>query len=174
MLKKRSTWKWLAALIGVALIGTWCPEALGQVETEREQVEKEIRPEPLKSAPLKVPPQGPVEQMSKVSEDQVGIIIPELIDGFMPLLKEIRYPASARQRGIQGRVVVAFFVNEHGYVEDAVVKKGIGGACDAEALRVIRQARFKPGIQVEQTPDGDLVRKPVKVQMSLPITFRLK
>lgn len=99
--------------------------------------------------------------------------MPELIDGFTPLLKELRYPASASQRGIQGRVIVAFVVNERGQVEDPVVTEGIGGGCDEEALRIVRLARFKPGIYVERTPDGDLVRKPVKVPMTLPITFKL-
>ena len=174
MHRQRSTWKWLAALIGVAMVGSWCPEALGQAEKQQGETEKEIRPQPLKSAPLKAPSQGPVEQMSKVSDDKVGIIMPELIDGFMPLLKAIGYPASARMNGIQGIVVISFVVNEQGGVEQAVVEQGIGGGCDEEALRVIRQARFKPAIQVERTPDGDLARKPVKVPMSLPITFRLK
>ncbi len=174
MLQKQPTWKWFAALIGVALIGSWCPEALGQAETEEGKTEKEVRPKPLKSAPLEAPSQGPVEQLSKASEDKVGIIMPELIGGMMSVAREIQYPASARMSGIQGVVYLSFVVNEQGLVEQAVVERGVGGGCDEEALRVLHLARFKPGIQVERSPDGDLVRKPVKVQMSLPITFRLK
>ncbi len=171
---KRSTWKWLAALIGVAMVGSWCPEALGQVKTEQGQTEKEMRLEPLKSAPLEVLSKGPVEQMSKLSEDKVGIIMPELIGGRMSVVRQVRYPASAYMNGIQGVVVVSFVVDEQGLVEQAVVEEGIGGGCDEEALRVARLLRFKPGIQVELTPDGNFISKPVKVSMSLPITFRLK
>ena len=100
--------------------------------------------------------------------------MPELIGGLRPLLQEIRYPASARRNRIQGVVFLSFVVDEQGLVEQAVVEEGIGGGCDEEALRVVRLLRFKPGIQVELTPDGNFISKPVKVQMSLPITFRLK
>ncbi len=48
--------------------------------------------------------------------------------------------------------------------EPAVVR-GIGAGCDEEALRVVREARFKPGKQRG---------KAVKVKMSLPITFKLR
>ena len=175
---KRSTWKWLAALIGVAMAGSWCPEALGQVETEQVQAEKEVRLEPLKSAPLEVlPKKWRIEQTTELPEGEVRIVeelMPELIGGLRPLLQEIRYPASARRNRIQGVVFLSFVVDEQGLVEQAVVEEGIGGGCDEEALRVVRLLRFKPGIQVELTPDGNFISKPVKVQMSLPITFRLK
>ena len=177
MRRKRSTWKWFAALIGVAMVGSWCPEALGQVETEQVQAEKEIRLQPLKSAPLEVLSQGRVEHKPVLPENDTSMIAkwPELIEGMMSfLVQEMQYPASCRERGIQGRVIVTFAVNEHGRVEQAVVEKGIGGGCDEEALRVVHLLLFKPGIQVELTPDGNFISKPVKVQMSLPITFRLK
>ena len=177
MRRKRSTWKWFAALIGVAMVASWCPEALGQVETEQVQAEKETRLQPLKIAPLEVLPQGRVEQMTELPGDEVwGILasMPELIGGTRSLYQIIRYPWSARMNGIQGVVMLSFVVNEQGRVEQAVVEKGIGGGCDKEALRVIRQARFKPGIQVELTPDGNFILKPVKVQMSFPITFKLR
>ena len=165
---KRSTWKWLAALIGVAMVGSWCPEALGQAETEQAQAEKETRLQPLKSAPLEVLSRKHVEQKPELPEDGTSMIAkwPELIGGMRSLVQEIQYPASCRERGVQGRVIVTFAVNEHGRVEDAVVKEGIGRGCDKEALRVIRQARFKPGIGL----DG----KPIRVEMSVPITFKLK
>ncbi len=163
MRRKRSARKWLVALIGVAIVGSWCPEALGQV-----QAEKETRLQPLKSAPLEVLPRGSVEKKPELPEDDTSMIPkwPELIGGMRSLVQEIQYPASCRERGIQGRVIVTFAVNEHGRVEDAVVKEGIGRGCDEEALRVVRQARFKPGIAL----DG----KPVRVDMTLPITFKLR
>ncbi|HCI69759.1 MAG TPA: energy transducer TonB, partial [Balneola sp.] len=44
------------------------------------------------------------------------------------------------------------------------VIRGIGGGCDEEALRVIKTAKFTPGMQRG---------RPVQVQMSLPILFKL-
>ncbi|MDX1642615.1 MAG: TonB family protein, partial [Balneolaceae bacterium] len=70
----------------------------------------------------------------------------------------------ARQKSIEGRVYVQFIVNEQGDVEDAKVIRGIGGGADEEALRVVRQAKFEPGMQRG---------RPVRVQYSLPIFFRL-
>ncbi|HCT54908.1 MAG TPA: hypothetical protein DF712_20885, partial [Balneola sp.] len=48
-------------------------------------------------------------------------------------------------------------------VEPKVIR-GIGGGCDEEAVRVVSEAKFKPGVQRGQN---------VEVQMSLPVLFRL-
>ncbi len=71
----------------------------------------------------------------------------------------------ASKAGIEGKVIIQFIVNEAGKVEDPRVIRGIGGGCDEEALRVVKQAEFQPGRQRG---------KPVRVQYSLPITFRLQ
>lgn len=83
-----------------------------------------------------------------------------------------RRSASARRRsyplGVQLGLVAALvllIVDENGNVIDPVVLKGIGAGCDEEALRAISQATFRPGMQRGT---------PVRVQMSLPITFRLR
>lgn len=91
--------------------------------------------------------------------------MPELIGGMESLQAQIRYPELARYAGIQGRVIVQFIVNEKGQVENPEVIRGIGGGCDEEALRVIKMAEFTPGLQRG---------RPVRVQYSMPITFRLR
>ncbi|MCP4459812.1 MAG: energy transducer TonB [Cytophagales bacterium] len=79
--------------------------------------------------------------------------------------QKMRYPAEARQMGIEGRVYVQFIINKDGSVDAINVVKGIGGGCDEEALRVMREVpNFIPGTQ-----NG----KPVYVRMSLPIVFKL-
>jgi len=79
--------------------------------------------------------------------------------------KNLRYPAMARDNGIEGKVLVRFVIAEDGSVIRAEVVRGIGGGCDAEALRVIgSMPPWKPGKQ-----NG----KPVKVYYTLPIIFRL-
>lgn len=63
-------------------------------------------------------------------------------------VKTLRYPDSARNAGIEGRVAVKFVIDEKGDVRDAKVIRGIGGGCDEEALRVINaMPRWKPGQQ---------------------------
>lgn len=80
--------------------------------------------------------------------------------------QNLRYPALARENGIEGRVYVQFVVNEDGTVGNAVIKRGIGGGCNEEAIRVVmNMPKWKPGMQ-----NG----RPVKVYYTLPITFMLQ
>lgn len=91
--------------------------------------------------------------------------MPELKGGLAGLQSKIEYPEMARKAGIEGRVIVKFIVNKEGRAENPKVARGIGGGCDQEALRLIKQAEFEPGRQ-----RGEKVR----VQYSLPITFKLQ
>ncbi|MEX2601735.1 MAG: energy transducer TonB [Balneolaceae bacterium] len=91
--------------------------------------------------------------------------MPELIGGLAVLMDELSYPERARRAGIEGRVFVQFIVNEQGRVERPRVIRGIGAGCDEEALRVVSQAQFNPGLQNGQ---------PVRVQYSLPIVYQLQ
>lgn len=82
------------------------------------------------------------------------------------LQKNIKYPAIARENGIQGTVVVQFVVDKDGSITQPEVARGIGGGCDEEALRVIREMpKWQPGKQ-----QG----RPVKVKFTLPVRFRLE
>jgi TonB family protein len=77
--------------------------------------------------------------------------------------KNLRYPAGAARRNVQGNVFVGFVVGRNGEIENTQVLKGVDPALDAEALRVINgMPRWNPGKQ-----SG----KPVKVRYSLPIRF---
>jgi protein TonB len=90
--------------------------------------------------------------------------MPELVGGLTSVQEQLRYPEFARKAGVEGRVIVQFVVDEGGRVEQPRIVRGLGAGLDAEALRVVRQVRFIPGHQRGV---------PVKVKMSLPITFRL-
>jgi len=91
--------------------------------------------------------------------------IPELIGGLEGLQNRLEYPASCRSAGIEGRVFVQLLVSKEGRQSDVRVVRGIGGGCDEAAVRAVEWSRFIPG-----RDDG----KPVRVRMSLPITFRLE
>jgi len=90
--------------------------------------------------------------------------MPELIGGLVSIQRDINYPEMARRAGIEGKVYIQFIVNENGDVENPRVIRGIGGGADEEALRAVKKAKFKPGVQRGQ---------PVRVQYSLPVVFRL-
>ena len=71
----------------------------------------------------------------------------------------------ARESGIQGRVFVTFVVERDGSVTDVRVLRGIGGGCDEEAIRVIKNMpKWNPGKQRG---------KSVRVQFNMPILFKL-
>ncbi|HNS12422.1 MAG TPA: energy transducer TonB [Bacteroidia bacterium] len=85
---------------------------------------------------------------------------------FEYLQKNIKYPPVARENGIQGRVYVTFVVDKDGKIKDAKILRGIGGGCDEEALRVIRNMpEWKAGRQNGRS---------VQVQYNLPVNFTLK
>lgn len=120
------------------------------------------------NAPIKMPPPPPPQKKQQNESQQVFIVVehmPVLIGGLAELQKKIHYPELARKAGIEGRVYVQFVVDEHGNVVNPKVIRGIGGGCDQEALRAVRQAKFKPGMQRG---------RPVKVRYSLPIVFKLQ
>ena len=86
----------------------------------------------------------------------------------MQLYRNIKYPPYARENGVQGSVVIQFIINTKGDVEDVQVAKSIGGGCDQEALRVVREKLMKwhqPGRQ-----DG----MAVNTIFYLPIRYRLE
>ena len=81
------------------------------------------------------------------------------------LQKTIRYPAVARENGTQGKVIVTFVCERDGSLTDIKVTRGIGGGCDEEAVRALKQSpKWRPGIQ-----NG----RPVRVQYSVPVSFTL-
>ena len=121
--------------------------------------------EPLANLP---PPPPPEEEEEPEPEPEIFVVVeqmPELIGGLGEIQKKIKYPEIARKAGVEGRVIIQFIVDESGNVSEPAVVRGIGAGCDEEALRVVRDAKFKPGRQRG---------KSVKVKMSLPITFKLK
>ena len=80
--------------------------------------------------------------------------------------QRFRYPKDARRAGIQGRVLVAFFVTEQGLVQDVQIKQSLFPSIDAEAIQAVyRLKRFEPGQQ-----DG----KAVKVGFTVPISLKLQ
>lgn len=117
---------------------------------------------------IEIPPAPPaMPEMEEEIEEEIFVVVeqmPELIGGLQSIQKLIRYPQMAIMAGIEGRVIVQFVIDQNGNVRDPVVVRGIGGGCDEEAIRAVKQAKFVPGRQRG---------KPVQVRYSLPITFSL-
>lgn len=114
----------------------------------------------------------PEEQPEEEEEAQIFTVV-ESMPGFPGgeaarikyLNENIKYPQMARESGIQGRVFVTFVVEKDGKVTDVRVLRGIGGGCDEEAVRVIKN--------MPNWNAGKQRGKPVRVQFNMPILFKL-
>lgn len=84
---------------------------------------------------------------------------------FQFIAKNIIYPVSAKEEGIQGKVYVQFIIDNDGNVTKPQILRGVNPLLDREALRVIStMPKWKPGYQ-----SG----KPVLVKYIIPIIFKL-
>lgn len=92
-------------------------------------------------------------------------VMPEPVGGLGSIYKKIVYPSIAKSAGLEGKVYVLIFIDEKGDVDDVKVVKGIGGGCEEAAISAIKTVKFTPG------KNGGV---PVKVKLSLPISFKLK
>jgi len=81
------------------------------------------------------------------------------------LAKNITYPPSAREAGVEGRVIVGFVVGKDGKIADVQVLRSLDPACDEEAAKLVKtMPAWTPGKQGDRT---------VRVRMTLPIVFKL-
>ncbi|TGE27087.1 energy transducer TonB [Hymenobacter metallicola] len=87
-------------------------------------------------------------------------------DAFFAWIQQnLRYPALARKKNIQGKVLVEFMVQKDGSLTDVKLVKRLGAGCDEEALRLIKAApKWEPALYQGQ---------PVKQKMVLPVLFTL-
>jgi TonB family protein len=80
--------------------------------------------------------------------------------------KNTKYPETAKEQNIQGKVIIRFCVTAKGGVSQISVLKGVAPELDAEAIRVVNSLpAFKPGMQ-----SG----KAVPVWYMVPIAFTMK
>ena len=106
--------------------------------------------------------------MAKVSQNKREVA-PEFPGGINALVKfisdNLKYPTVCKEQKIQGKVLVKFTVKSDGSISNIRVTKSVDPYLDKEAVRVVKSMpRWIPGTQ-----DG----KPVNVEYTLPITFKL-
>ena len=142
---------------------------------------KEIKEEIFELQPQKLIDQGgeivdivePSFGIKEEDPEEVFIFVeenPSFPGGFEALYQHIarnlQYPKKAQRIGVEGKVTLQFIVDTDGSLSEIKVLRGIGAGCDEEAIRVLETLpKFSPGKQRG---------KPVRVQMQIPITFRLR
>jgi TonB family protein len=137
-----------------------------QIKENKQQERKNIKKE-------NVDPDNPlppsVEEEHNYEDDPAFYktveVMPEPIGGMKAIYKKIGYPEEAKENEIEGIVKILTMIDRDGEVLDAQVIEGIGYGCDEAARLAVFYHRFKPG----------LIRgEKVKVQMEIPIEFRLE
>ena len=151
------------------------------------QATAQVTPEP-ETAPL---PELPAEEIQKTALPQDKKIketfethgnnmpdsvvfevveeMPEFPGGMKALTeyihKNVKYPAEAHAKGVQGRVIVCFVVKKDGSIADIKTVRSVDPYLDKEAIRIIAaMPKWKPGKQRG---------KAVNVRFTVPVMFRL-
>jgi TonB family protein len=135
------------------------PEIEGPTQVEAKQ---SIGPSNILARVNNVAKDG--DQIFDVTEVQP--VPPGGMQGWNEYLKaNVTYPAEAKNRGIEGTVIVVFVVNSDGSISNPEILRGIGGGADEEALRVVQNSpNWEPAKQKDQV---------VNCRMRLPIRFKL-
>ena len=115
----------------------------------------------------------PTEVSRKLQGTAVFEVVEEMpefpggVDAMMEYLqKELRYPESAKEKGIQGRVTVQFIIDKEGNVTNSKVIRSVDKDMDTEAIRLVKaMPKWKPGMQKG---------KAVAVKYTVPVVFRLE
>jgi len=117
-----------------------------------------------------IPPEIEEEEIVEAEIFTVVESMPEFPGGPAKMMeyigKTIKYPMTARELGIEGRVFVNFVVEPDGSISNVKVLRPIGGGCDEEAVRVVESMpKWTPGKQRGQA---------VRVSFNLPVKFKLQ
>lgn len=112
------------------------------------------------------------ESAASVTGDVYEVVdkMPEFPGGMVGLMqylsKNTKYPADARTKGKEGRVIVSVIINTKGKATNPTIIKSVDPSLDAEALRVA-------GIMPDWVP-GTKNGIPVNVKYTFPVTFSLQ
>jgi TonB family protein len=80
------------------------------------------------------------------------------------ILSNLEYPDLAIRQNLQGTVILSFIVEPNGTLSNIVADKDFNHLCTIEAIRIMRETKWKPGKK-----DGKLIRYKTKY----PIVFNL-
>ena len=81
------------------------------------------------------------------------------------LARNIIYPTLAKQKNIQGKVIISFIIEKNGSISNIKIVKDIGEGCGEEGVRIVKlMPKWKPAQQKGE---------PVRQQFVLPVLFKL-
>ncbi len=125
------------------------------IETESDEVPEDVTIAETVIDTVWTPPPEPDEPVYFVAYDVRPTVKKEV---------KPKYPSLARRAGIEGTVRLLVGIDEQGKVIEAKVIGSVPGL-DAAALECIKQWQFHPAMQRD---------RPVRVQIAVPVNFKLR
>lgn len=83
---------------------------------------------------------------------------------YKDLFQRMEYPAKAKEAGIQGNLMVSFYVEADSSTSEVTAMNDLGGGTKEEAVRLVEGLKFEPALQ-----GGKAIRQ----QMMIPVIFRI-
>lgn len=102
--------------------------------------------------------------MNIFAQEEKPDVMPEPIGGIEAIMKNVVYPESAKEEGIQGKVIVKLIVDEKGNVSSTEVVQSVNKELDKAAVTAIKKTKFNPAMKD---------KKPVKCEIAIPVQFKL-
>lgn len=158
----------LLPLIGFMLLFSYCNSPQSKQNVTSEIAVKDIQDG------MKIKLKNlPSEEVKGKTEGEIFTVVEEMPSfpgGLQELMKfiskEVKYPAEAQEKGIQGRVILSMVIDKEGNVNDIKVLRGVDPLLDNEAIRVIKSMpKWTPGKQKG---------KAVNVKYTIPVSFKLQ
>jgi TonB family protein len=110
------------------------------------------------AALLQAQPPAPQQREAYRAGDD-GVTLPRAIYKESP-----EYTEEARNKGVEGTVLLNVIVGPDDQAHDIVVQRGLGFGLDENAIECVREWRFAPGMK-----DGE----PVPVKAVIEVNFKL-
>ena len=147
--------------------------------TDMEEYEPVVEATPAPPPPLPPPVKNDVEEIRNFAEVMPRFPGCEDFEGtkqekdkcaeqkmLQYIYSEVKYPAIARENGIEGRATLQFVVTETGEITDVNIVRDVAGGCGMAAELVVKgMPKWNPGMQGGRK---------VKVRYTLPIIFELQ
>jgi len=84
--------------------------------------------------------------------------------GINSIAENVKYPESAKEAGVEGKVFVKAMIDETGKVVETEIVKSVNKDCDKAAVDAIKKTKWLPAEK-----DG----KTVSAEVTIPIKFKL-
>jgi TonB family protein len=144
-----------------AQIGVMRESKLGRSIDPRDVIETIIIPATTAPIPESQSPRADQAEADTAAEaPKPSLLLPRLLNVFLP-----RYSEKARDKKIEGEVIVSALFRRNGKLQNARVDKGLGFGLDERAIEAVKRSTFLP---------AQLDGKDVDARAQIVIGFNLK